>query len=122
MEEDKFWEPNCSLFGDINQYDPIDEENNIKDDYNDEDAYFEEERIKSIHGDSGFDDLAPQSIFDEYKPNEDLLLKNNSVFKRLFSEGATVEQAIEELEELNPQAQDVLNFFNKNTKEKGCKM
>lgn len=82
-----------------------------------EEVISEMDKHKSIHGDSGFDELIPHSFLDELHNKSNPLLKSNTVFSRLFSDSdGTGNESIEKAPELDAQAIDVLEFFNKRVK------
>lgn len=75
------------------------------------------DKHKSIHGDSGFDELIPHSFLDELQNHRNPLLKSNTVFSRLFSDGVgTGNESVEKELKVDGQANDVLEFFNKRIK------
>lgn len=115
MEERKFEEENAYLFSSSDVAMRIDEENHLS--FGDvEQQVNDDVDVKSSYGDSGFDDLVPQSFLDEHKPLENPLLKGNAVFHRLFSDSnENTNSKFEQTQELDAQAQDVLEFFNKGT-------
>lgn len=115
MEERKFEEENAYLFSSSDVAMHIDEENHLS--FGDvEQQVVEDADVKSSYGDSGFDDLVPQSFLDEHKPLGNQLLKANVVFQRLFSDSnENTNSKFEQTQEMDGQAQDVLDFFSKGT-------
>lgn len=115
MEERKFEEENAYLFSSSDAAMHIDEENHLS--FEDvEQQVVEDADVKSSYGDSGFDDLVPQSFLDEHKPLGNPLLNANVVFQRLFSDSnENTNSKFEQTQEMDAQAQDVLDFFSKGT-------